>query len=183
MTDRPKTSIYIATTVDGFIARLDSAIDWLEHDAMGDDYGWAAFRESIDSLIIGRRTYEQVLSFDVPWPYHGLSTVIWSRTLGQADLPKALSEEDVTISQHPAGALLDTLGTRGFRHTWVDGGQTLQAFLSAGLIDELTLTKLPLLLGQGSALFGPLPADLHLAHLETTSFRSGVVQSRYAVTP
>jgi dihydrofolate reductase len=180
---RPKTSIYIATTVDGFIARPDGAIDWLEHDAKGEDYGWAAFRESIDSLIIGRRTYEQVLSFEVPWPYHGLSTVIWSRTLGVGDLPEALSKEDVTVSQLPADALLETLGTRGLKHTWIDGGQTLQAFLSAGLIEQMTLTRLPTLIGQGRALFGPLTADLHLSHVDTTSFSSGVVQSTYAVTP
>lgn len=178
---RPKTCIYIAATIDGFIARPDGCIDWLEHDTGGHDYGWASFRQGIDSLIIGRLTYEQVLGFDVDWPYHGLSTFVWSQSLTNDDLPDVLADETVEISALPPAELLDELGARGLESVWIDGGQTLQAFLAAGLVDEISLTRVPILIGQGRPLFGGLPGDISLEHLETQSFESGVVQCRYTV--
>ena len=178
---RPKTRVYIAATVDGFIARPDDRIDWLAHETHGDDYGWAPFRESIDTLIIGRRTYEQVLSFGMEWPYKGLTTVVWSRTLTNDDIPESLRAEKVEVSGLPPDALLSHLGERGQKHAWVDGGRALQTFLAAGLVDILTVTRIPVLIGEGIPLFGALPADLHLEHLETQAFASSVVQSTYAV--
>jgi dihydrofolate reductase len=178
---RIKTRIYIAATVDGFIARADGSIDWLDHDSGGQDYGWAAFRGQLDALIIGRRTYEQVLGFGVDWPYRGLSTVVWSRRLTNQDIPDALADEDVEVSALPPSALLDALGARGLREVWIDGGQTLQAFLAEGLVDLMTVTWLPVLIGQGRPLFGALPEDVRLTHLETQSFESGIVQTTYAV--
>jgi dihydrofolate reductase len=178
---RPKTRVYIAATVDGFIARLDDRIDWLAHETHGDDYGWVPFRESIDTLIIGRRTYEQVLSFGMEWPYKGLTTVVWSRSLSNDDVPKALRAEKVEISALAPEALLNDLGERGLKHAWVDGGRTLQTFLAEGLVDVITVTRIPILIGEGIPLFGALPADLHLEHLSTDTFASSVVQSTYAV--
>jgi dihydrofolate reductase len=180
--NRPKTTIYIAETVDGFIARCDGEIDWLDQYAGGHDYGWALFRQSIDSLIIGRRTYEQVLGFDVGWPYGGLSTFVWSRSLTNKDLPAALSGEAVEISALPPVELLEEIGSRGLKCVWIDGGQTLQSFLAAGLVDVIKITRIPVLIGQGKPLFGALDNDIRLEHLETQSFESGVVQSTYAVT-
>jgi dihydrofolate reductase len=177
----PKTHIYIAATVDGFIARSDGAIDWLDHDSQGQDYGWNAFRQGIDSLILGRRTYEEVLGFGVDWPYKGLSTFVWSRTMKNDDIPAALADETVEVSSLSPGPLLDALGTRGLRHVWIDGGQTLQAFLTAGLVDVITVTRIPILIGQGRPLFGLLPDDVSLKHMDTQSFQSGVVQSNYEV--
>ena len=176
-----KTSIYIAATIDGFIARADGAIDWLEHDSKGQDYGWGAFRESIDSLILGRQTYEQVLSFGVDWPYQGLATFVWSRTLTKGDIFSALTDHVVEVSALAPAALLDELAARGLKSVWIDGGKTLQSFLAAGLVDLITVTRLPILIGRGIPLFGDLPDDVHLKHLETQSFDSGVVQSSYAV--
>ena len=177
----PKTHIYIAATVDGFIARSDGAIDWLEHDSHGHDYGWGEFREGIDSLILGRRTYEQVLGFGVGWPYKGLSTFVWSRTMKNDDIPAALADEIVEASALPPAALLDVLGARGLTNVWIDGGQTLQAFLTAGLVDVITVTRIPILIGHGAPLFGLLTADVRLKHMDTKSFQSGVVQSSYSV--
>jgi dihydrofolate reductase len=178
---RPKTKIYIAATVDGFIARPNGSIDWLEHDSKGQDYGWEAFRQSIDALVLGRRTYEQVLGFGVDWPYRELATFVWSRTLTNDDIPAGLAEEKVEASALPPAALLDELAERGLHSVWIDGGQTLQAFLAAGQVDVVTVTRIPILIGRGMPLFGDLPDDVHLEHLDSQFFDSGVVQSSYAV--
>ncbi len=181
MARRARAHAYIASTVDGFIARPDDRIDWLEHDAQGDDYGYAAFRASIDSLVLGRRTYEQVLGFGVDWPYQGLRAVIWSRELTTADLPADLRAHGVEASALAPADLLAHLGAQGLTDTWIDGGQTLQTFLAQGCLDTLCVTRLPRLIGQGRRLFGALPADVHLAHTQTRAFPSGVVQSTYRV--
>lgn len=178
---RPETSVYIATTLDGFIARPDDSLDWLEHDAGGEDYGYAGFRETLDTLVLGRRTYETVLGFGVQWPYAGLRTVVWSRTLSSHDIPVELREQGVEASALPPTELLADLGSRGLKHAWIDGGVTIQAFLAAGEIDVISVTRMPILIGAGVPLFGALPADLRLEHLNTTAFQSGVVQSSYAV--
>lgn len=180
---RPTTHVYIAATLDGFIARADDAIDWLDHDAGSDDYGWAAFRGQLDSIVIGRRSFEKVLGFGVDWPYAGLATTVWSRSFTTADVPADLSEHDVSVSALGPRELLDQLGDRGLQSTWIDGGLTLQSFLAAGLIDHLTVTRMPILIGTGIPLFGAVPADVRLTHVETVAFASGVVQSRYAVNP
>lgn len=179
---RPHTQIYIATTVDGFIARNDGRMDWLEHEAEGHDYGWAEFRKTIDALVIGRKTFEQVLSLGEAWPYDGLSTVVWSRTLSNDDLPEKVTDHPVRVSALPPAELLHDLGEKGFKGVWVDGGQTLQQFLSTSMIDILTITRIPILIGEGMPLFGALPGDVRLEHLKTESFDSGVVQSTYAIT-
>lgn len=178
---RPETLVYIAATVDGYIARDDDRLDWLEHDTGGEDYGWQAFLESLDTLVLGRRTYERVLSFGVEWPYKGLRTVVLSRTLSTADIPQALVDEGVEVSSSPPAELLQELGRRGLKRVWIDGGRTVQACLAAGLVDVLTVTRIPILIGSGLPLFGALPGDVQLRHLETTSFGSGVVQSSYGV--
>jgi dihydrofolate reductase len=179
--NRVETSVYIATTLDGFIARPDDGIDWLEHDSGGEDYGYQRFRDTLDTLVLGRRSYDKVLSFGVPWPYAGLRTVVWSRTLTTEDIPAALREEGVEVSALPPSRLLAELAGRGLKHAWIDGGATVQAFLAAGEIDVISVTRMPILIGQGLPLFGALPADMRLDHLNTTAFTSGVVQSSYAV--
>ncbi len=179
---RPHTQIYIATTVDGFIARNNGQMDWLAHQADGHDYGWTAFRKTIDSLIVGRKTYEQVLSMNSVWPFRGLTTVVWSRTMSTADLPQAVIDCNVEVSSLAPPELLHELGNRGLKGTWVDGGKTLQQFLSTSMIDILTITRIPILIGEGMPLFGALPADVRLEHMQTNSYGSGVVQSTYAVT-
>ena len=130
---------------------------------------------------MGRQTYEQVLSFGVDWPYEGLATFVWSRTLTNDDIPAALAKEMLETSALPPAALLDELAGRGLQSVWIDGGQTLQSFLAEGLVDIITVTRLPILIGRGIPLFGHLPNDVHLEHLDTQLFESGVVQSSYAV--
>ena len=178
--DRIETSVYIAATVDGFIARADDGLDWLEHDAGGEDYGYASFRETLDTLVLGRRTYEQVLGFGGQWPYAGLKTLVWSRSLTTTDIPEPLRLQGVEVSALSPVQLLEEAGGRGLKHAWIDGGQTIKAYLAAGLVDVLTVTRLPILIGDGIPLFGALPTDIRLEHLNTRAFRSGVVQSSYA---
>ncbi len=178
---RPSTVVYIATTVDGCIARPDGGIDWLDHDSLGEDYGWADFRAGIDGLVMGRNTFAAVQAMGVDWPYAGLAVTVWSRTMTDADLPTTLREQGVRARSGSPADLLAELRERGASRVWVDGGATVQAFLAAGLVDTLTLTRLPVLIGAGLPLFGALPADVALAHQATRAFASGVTQSTYEV--
>jgi dihydrofolate reductase len=175
-----KCSVFIATSLDGFIARKDGAIDWLVSDqwASGDeDYGYKTFFAGIDTLVIGRKSYELVLGFP-EWPYTGKKVVVLST--GTPSIPATLAAEVTVLSGTPA-AIVQRLAERGTRHLYVDGGQTIQGFLRAGLIHELTITQIPILLGEGIPLFGPLDHDLRLEHLHTQAYANGFVQSKYQI--
>lgn len=176
---RPKTSVYIATSLDGFIARTDGSLDWLEIDTGGDDYGFKAFMESIDSMVLGRATFQQVLGFG-EWPYAGKHVVVPSSSLTSDDVPEHLRPE-VEITNGEPAELLDLLETGGYKHSWVDGGKTIQRFLRDRLIDEVTISTIPVLIGEGIPLFGALETDINLKHLSTQAFDSGLVQSTYEV--
>ncbi len=175
----PEAAVYIAASLDGFIARPDGDIDWLTAVGEGDggDYGYAAFMATIDTLVMGRKTFEKVLTFGV-WPYRGKRVVVLSSGIVRVPEKQAASVE--VLSLDPA-ALLQHLGATGTERVYVDGGQTIQRFLRAGLLHELTLTHIPILLGAGIPLFGHLPHDVALSHVETRSFSNGLVQSRYRI--
>lgn len=174
--------VFIATTLDGFIARSDGGIDWLdgaEHadHAPGDpglpeDHGYRAHMATVDHVVMGRGTYEKVLTFG-SWPYPDHAVIVVSRTLEAAD-------ERITVARSLDEAVV-LVTERGSRGVYVDGGQTIQAFLREGLIDELVVTRIPVLIGSGLPLFGPLPHDVHLIHAGTVSTDGGFVQSRYRV--
>lgn len=179
---RLTTSVYIATSLDGFIARENGDIDWLGVAEEGkqdpaEDYGYRAFFDTVDALVMGRATYEKVLTFG-EWPYGSTPVVV-------------LSSRPLEIAEHLAGTveattatpaeIAEQLSSRGHRHAYIDGGQTIQAFMSAGLLDRIIVTRIPILLGSGRPLFGPLPHDIRLRHVGTQSFSSGLVQSEYEV--
>lgn len=175
--------VFIGTSLDGFIARPDGDIDWLTAEAapgdhapgspnLPDDHGYAAHMASVDHVVMGRGTYEKVLTFG-GWPYPDHQVVVISTTLETDDDRIA-----IVRSVEEAVRVLDERGARG---VYVDGGRTIQAFLRQGLIDELVLTRLPVLIGQGLSLFGPLPNDVHLVHQGTVATDGGFVQSRYRV--
>lgn len=178
---RTKVSVYIATSLDGFIARSDGALDWLnEADTTvpeGEDCGFQAFMDSVDMLIMGRKTYEQVLSFG-HWPYGKTPVVVLSRN--SISFPPSLPD-NVTHSSESPQELLERLSSEGVKHVYVDGGNTIQWFLSEGLIDEITVTVIPVILGDGIPLFGPLGKDVNLTHVHTTVFDFGFVQTTYSV--
>lgn len=175
-----KATVYIATSVDGFIARNDGSIDWLpgEEDAEGnEDYGYQEFIDSVDALVMGRNTYESVLSFDT-WPYGKKPVFVLSSQ--KIDIPDGITGTVESICAPPR-EVVDRLSKRGLKHLYIDGGKTIQGFLSEGLIHQLIITKVPILIGTGIPLFSSLPHDVKLHHLETRSFANGLVQSKYEV--
>ena len=178
-----KVSVYIATSLDGFIARKRGELDWLPGsdgepvlDSEGDDFGYSEFMESVDALVMGRNTFETVLSFGA-WPYEK-RVIVLSRSLQQ--LPDNLPNT-VELRCCDPQQITDELRESGVRGLYIDGGKTIQQFLNAGLIDELIISQVPVLIGSGIPLFGPLSMDVKLIHLQTTSFKNGFVQSTYQV--
>lgn len=176
-----KCSVFIATSLDGYIARSDGSIDWLNEANRsvppGEDCGYGTFMADVDALVMGRNTFEQVLGFGT-WPYGSMPVVVLSRQ--GFTLPPGLPPS-VSVSNQTPFALVTCLAEQGVRKIYVDGGLTIQSFLAAGLIDDITLTVIPVLLGSGKPLFGSLPADVHLAHEATSVFEFGFVQNRYRV--
>lgn len=178
---RPHFSIFIGTSLDGFIARLDGSIDWLHQmNALvppGEDCGYAAFVDSVDALLMGRHTYETVLGFG-DWPYGNKPVYVLSNQLQAiaADLPSS-----VHLIQGDIESAVDQMSKQGHGRVYLDGGKLIQSFLAAGKVDELTVTRLPVLLGSGRPLFGPLLHDVPLTHVSTRVYPFGFIQSTYAV--
>ncbi|CAK9887495.1 MULTISPECIES: dihydrofolate reductase family protein [Pseudomonas] len=171
-----KTSVYIATSLDGFIARESGELDWLMvATSSSDDHGYAAYMATIDTLIMGRNTFEKVLTFG-EWPYSHKRVVVLSSTLQPADM-----QHGVEVHPGPIAELVEYLSETGVKGLYLDGGQVIQSFLREGRLDELTITRIPVLLGSGIPLFGALEKDVTLQHMRSTTFESGFVQSTYRV--
>jgi dihydrofolate reductase len=171
-----KNSVYIAQSLDGYIATADGKIDWLSEipNPDGSDYGYKAFLSSIDAIVMGRYTFETVKEFE-PWPY-AKPVVVLSKTL--RSVPKKLKGK-ATISKAGIPALLASLHKKGYENLYIDGGKTIQSFLELNLIDELTITTIPVLLGRGISLFGSLNQMMRFKHERTQSFGNGLVMSTY----
>ena len=170
----------MALSLDGFIARENGDLDWLpsKEDVADEDHGYHAFMDTVDALIMGRKTFEKVLSFGVGWPYKDKPVVVLSiseYTL-PADLPDSVSELGGSMTEIVAGLL-----QRGFEHVYVDGGITVQHFLRAGLVGRLILTIIPVVLGSGIPLFGAVDEDVRLTLVDHRSWPSGLVQLTYDV--
>jgi dihydrofolate reductase len=176
-----KVSVYIATSLDGFIARSDGGLDWLDQASAtvpnGEDLGFRALMDSVDALIMGRKTYEKVLSLG-EWPYGRKPIVVLSRN--PVSFPQGVPNT-VTHSPEPLRDLIGRLSDEGMRHVYVDGGTTVQGFLSEDLVDEITVTVIPVILGGGIPLFGSLENDIRLTHVRTTAYDFGFVQTTYAI--
>ncbi|HET7842164.1 MAG TPA: dihydrofolate reductase family protein [Terriglobia bacterium] len=171
-----KASVFIGTSVDGFIARSDGALDFLPPGG-GEPHGYDEFIASVDTIVIGRGTFETVLAFS-DWPYGKKRVVVLSsRSL---DLSKVRGGRVEQMNGTPA-EITARLESTGTRHAYIDGGITVQRFLSAGLIQRLIITRVPVLIGSGIPLFGALPGDLRLRHVETRSYASGLVKTEYEV--
>ena len=175
-----KISVYIATSYDGFIAREDGSLDWLPgSDGSGggdEDYGYHDFMGSVDVLLMGRNTFDMIRSFG-SWHYTLPVKVLTHRDLQLPDWIPATTEA-VSGSPEQVSSLL---AESGYKHVYIDGGAAIQSFLRAGLVDELIITRIPILIGRGIALFGELSADIHLKHIKTTCYESGFVQDRHEV--
>jgi dihydrofolate reductase len=170
-----KASVFIATSLDGFIARANGDLDWLPPGG-GEPHGYDEFMATVDALVIGRKTFETVLAFDA-WPYGEKPVFVLSTgTLSPAPIGAVVER----MSGPPAD-IVSHLAARGVRHAYVDGGITIQRFLQAGLIQRLIITHIPVLLGGGIPLFGTLDRDIVLRHVGTRQYASGLVQSEYVV--
>lgn len=170
---RPQCSVYIATSLDGFIARPDGAVDWLNPmHKDGEDYGYPTFFGSIDAIVFGRKTYDVALGFD-PWPYAGKRCVVLTRR----PLEPRHGEERY---DGPLADLVERLGQEGVRRAYIDGGEVIRQFLAEGLIDDITLSIVPVLLGEGLPLFRG-GAERWLRFVESRAFPSGLVQIEYRV--
>ena len=177
---KPKVSVYIATSLDGFIARKNGALDWLNGgDEQGaEDYGYQEFMDSVDVLVVGRKTFEKALTFG-EWPYRGKKVVVLST--GAPSIPGSLHDSVTVLSSSPKD-LVEHLSSQGATHLYIDGGITIQHFIAAGLVDEMIITRIPILIGDGVPLFGPLNEDVKLTHIATRQFDNGYVQSKYRFT-
>ena len=174
-----KTSIYIATSLDGFIARENGDLDWLPVPNGGNDgdYGYAAFLSTVDFIVMSRHTFEKARTFG-DWPYRQKRVVVLASQ--PVNIPADLSESIEWMSCSPA-EIVSQLAGRGARHLYIDGGKTIQRFLKSGIIERLIITRVPVLIGRGIPLFGSMQRDIRLRHVSTRSFESGLVQSEYEV--
>jgi len=169
-------SVFIGTSVDGFIARPNGDLDFLPEGG-GEPHGYTEFMASVDALVIGRKTFETVLAYPV-WPYGDKRVVVLSSR------PVDFSAVRGGVVEQMAGPPVEiaaNLAASGVRHVYVDGGVTIQGFLRAGLVQRLVITRVPVLIGEGIPLFGTLPADVRLHHVATQHYPSGLVKSEYRV--
>ena len=173
-----KASVFIATSLDGFIARKNGGIDWLMASSTPDDtedYGYKAFFDSVDCMVMGRHTMEVVRSFN-EWPYAEKRVIVLSNTL--KEVPDELVDK-IELYAGPLQALISKLERDGCQRLYVDGGVTIQSFINESLITDMTITTIPILLGEGLPLFGPTPHDIQLKHISTRSYPNGFVSSTY----
>ncbi|MCB1333912.1 MAG: dihydrofolate reductase [Roseivivax sp.] len=170
--------VFIATSLDGYIARPDGDLDWLQPYSEGEeDHGYEAFVANMDGVIMGRGSYEKLRQMNL-WPYD-VPVVVMSRQLSKH--PPEDAPDGVWFTDGSPRAIMAGLERGGWRRAYVDGGQIIQSFLRDGLIADMIITRVPVLLGAGRPLFGALDRTLRVSHVETRSFPSGLVQSRYAV--
>ena len=169
-------SVFIGTSVDGFIARTNGDLDFLPEGG-GEPHGYNEFIASVDAIVIGRKTFETVLAFEA-WPYGDKRVVVLSsRPLDLSAVPGGVVEQ----MAGPPAEIVSQLAARGIKHLYIDGGITIQRFLREGAIQRLIITRVPVLIGEGIPLFGSLPRDIRLRHLATRHYPSGLVQSEYQV--
>jgi dihydrofolate reductase len=178
-----KTTVYCGVSLDGFLARPDGSVDFLEafdppvtEDGEPDDLGFVEFLASVDVLVMGRNTFDFVMDSGFDWPYGDTPVVVL--TSRHLEIPAALAELVEPASLEPA-ELLDVLSSRFIEHVYLDGGYTVQSFLRAGLVDEIITTTVPILIGGGIALFGSLPDDQRFELIGSHATSNGFVQSHY----
>lgn len=169
--------VFIATSIDGYIADKNGNIDWLHSipNPDGIDMGYSDFMSRIDALVMGRKTFETVYAFDIDWPYTKPVFVL-SNTLN------SIPEKYIGKAELINGDLLEILNilnSKGFRNLYIDGGSTIQSFLKANLIDEMIITTIPILLGGGTSLFGQLSSPINFRCIESKIFLESVVQNHF----
>ncbi len=168
-------SVFVGISVDGFLARPNGELDFLPEG--GEPHGYDEFIASVDAIVIGRKTFETVLSFG-GWVYGRRRVVVLSSR--PVDLSAARGGVVEQMAGPPA-EIISRLAATGADHLYVDGGITIQGFLRAGAVHRLVITRVPVLIGSGIPLFGSLPHDIRLHHVATRQYPSGLVQSEYQI--
>ena len=175
----PTGHIFMAMSLDGFVAREDFGLDWLmKQKTEGEDHGYEAFMDTNDGLVMGSGSFRTALTFGA-WPYEK-PVVVLSKALKTNDIPENLRKK-VRISDQTPRHVMASLSEQGWQRAYIDGGKVIQSFLREGLISDMTVTIAPILIGAGKRMFGVLDADIDLHLLETKSFPSGLVTTKYAV--
>lgn len=182
-----KCSVFIATSLDGFIATTDGGVDWLDTagnpdvDMGAEDMGFAALMESVDCLIMGRKCMEKIASFnltDEQWPYGNTRVIALSNSL--SDVPDSVKGK-VELMSGDIPNILTQLESEGHKHAYVDGGALISSFLNLKLINELIITKAPVILGEGISLFQNIQQSINLENPEAKAYPNGFVQVKYQV--
>ena len=169
--------VFIATSLDGYIADKEEKIDWLNSipNPENDDMGYNQFISTVDAIVMGRTTFETILGFDINWPYQ-IPVFVLSRTIDS--IPEILVNK-VEIIKGSLNEILKNIHDRGFINLYIDGGTTIQGFLKEDLIDELTITTIPILLGGGISLFGTLDRPLAFQHTKSSRYLDCIIQNEY----
>lgn len=178
-----KCSVYIAASVDGFIARPDGDIEWLHRPEYSEGQlnglRYEEYMDTVDAVVMGRNTFDTVLSFDLStWPYEGTPLIVL--TGRKLELPDHL-EDKVRVMSGAPSHIVETLNAEGLEHLYVDGGATIREFLREDLIREMTITRIPILLGSGLPLFGNNGEERDLVLIASTVSENGFVQERYRI--
>ncbi|OYD21181.1 dihydrofolate reductase family protein [Oceanimonas baumannii] len=184
-----KCSVFIATSADGYIATIDGGIDWLETSGKtdidlgdGTDMGFNSFIASVDCMIMGRGCMEKLASFNLTpeqWPYGTIRIIALSRSV--KEVPGSLKGK-VELHSGDVSTLVSELETAGFKKAYIDGGATITSFLNAKLINEITITQAPILLGNGKPLFGLINHEVKLKDAKATVFGNDFIQVKYEVS-
>lgn len=174
----PSAEVFIATSLDGFIARPDGDILWLTSRPVpeGEDFGYATFLDGIGAMVMGRESFEKVLTFP-EWPYK-TPVVVLSRTPDRVTVPEALKDQ-VRVTSKPPREVLEDLAAEGVGRIYLDGGQTIRSFLAERLVRRVIVTLIPVLLGQGRPLWGHGAGDVDLTLVGSRSWENGFVQVEY----
>ena len=172
-----KNSVFIATSLDGYIADKNGGIDWLHSipNPDNDDIGYVEFNKEIDALVMGRKTFETVLGFDVDWPYNKPVFVLSNKL---KEIPKSHKDKAFLV-KGTLTEILDKIHDKGYNRLYIDGGTTIRNFLKEDLIDEMVITTIPVLLGGGSPLFTELPNELKFELIGTKTYLNQITQSHY----
>lgn len=176
--ERAQAEVFIATSVDGFIARENGDICWLTGHPVpeGEDYGYGAFMTGIGAIVMGRATFDTVRGF-AEWPYQ-VPVVVLSRKPEAVSVPEGLQGR-VRVSAESPAAVLAGLAEQGVGRVYIDGGQVIRAFLAAGLVRRIVISTIPVLLGAGRPLWGHGASDIALTLAGVRHWPNGVVQSEY----
>ena len=158
-------TVFIATSLDGYIADKDGGLDWLNSIPNPDnlDMGWVNFIDRIDALVMGRRTFDKVCSFNCEWPY---SKPVFVLSNSLKSIPEGYEAKAEPI-KGSLSKVVEKIHQRGYKHLYIDGGVTVQSFLKEDLIDEIIITIIPTLLGGGTPLFGELSEQVEFEHVKT----------------